>query len=135
MQREEPALRPGTVLCHGLPGGWGRSLGVTPCRDGTLHSCHLHSLGHELTSAGPSDTKRALTPPLALQTAVPGESELERGVQSQGFLGCYQTFYCAEIKDTASMPFSPWLALGVSSLCVRRVSLKLKAIPPCESSF
>lgn len=37
---------------------------------------------HELTSTGHSGTKRTLTPTVALQTAVPGESELERGAQS-----------------------------------------------------
>lgn len=114
-----------------------RSLGMVPgchrCRDGILHGCCLLSLGHELTSSGHSSTKRALTSPLALQAAMQGESELEKGVHSQRFLWWYQTW--TEIKDTASMLWFSWLVLSVSSLCVRQVSLKLKAILPSESSL
>lgn len=67
--------------------------------------CHPCSDGHELTSSGHSSTKRALTSPLALQAAMPGGSELEKGVHSQRFLRCYQT--CAEIKDAASVLLFP----------------------------
>lgn len=81
--------------------------GCHPCRDGTLHGCHLLPLGHELKSTAHSGTERALTPPVALQTAVSGESELEIGGQSRGFLVHYQIICCAEIKDTASTFFSP----------------------------
>ena len=44
-------------------------------------------------------------------------SELERGVQSRDFLGCYQIFCCAETKDTASVP-SPRVWLLVSPHCM-----------------
>jgi len=94
-----------------------RTLGIVP----GCHPCRVSlsaetvpctvvisgSSGHEMTSTDHSDTKRTLIPPVALPIAVPGESELERSVQSRGFLGCYQIFCCAEIKDAASVSFSP----------------------------
>lgn len=90
MIRNPSLLHQDLGMCFAMPA---RSVGMVPechpCREGTLQGCYLHSLGRELTSTGHSGTKRVLAPPLALQTAVPGGSELERGVQSQGFFGWY----------------------------------------------